>query len=331
MASYIARRTFLATLGGAAAWPLAARGQREVAVPIVGFLGSQTPSTMAHGVVGLRDGLKESGYVEGRNVTIEYRWADNQYDRLPVLAAELLSRQVAVIVASGGNVSALAAKAATPIIPIVFTAVADPVKGGLVASLNRPGGNVTGIAALTLELDAKRLELLLELAPTAGAIGALVDSSRVEADSHMRDLQAAAQTIGRQLVIVSTGSERDFDTSFEALVRQRVAALLIAASPLFTSRRDQLVALAARHAIPTIFQFREFTTAGGLISYGASLVDAYRQAGVYVGRILRGEKPSDLPVMRPTKFELVINLKTAKTLGLEVPPTLLARADEVIE
>jgi len=326
------RREFITLLGGgAAAWPLAARGQQGAAVPVVGFLGSQTPSTMAHGVVGLRDGLKDSGYVEGQNVAVEYRWAENQYDRLPVLAAELVRRQVAVIVASGGNVSALAAKAATPILPIVFTAVADPVKGGLVASLNRPGGNVTGIAALTLELDAKRLGLLLELAPTASVIGALVDSSRVEADRHLRDLQAAAQIIGRQLVIVSAGNEGDIDTSFEALIRQGVAALLIAASPLFTSRLDRLVALAARHAIPTIFQFREFAAAGGLISYGASLVDAYRQAGVYVGRILRGEKPSDLPVMQPAKYELVINLKTAKALGLEIPPTLLARADEVIE
>jgi putative tryptophan/tyrosine transport system substrate-binding protein len=328
----VRRREFITLLGGAVAvWPLAAWAQQEVAAPVVGFLGSQTPSTMAHGVVGLRDGLKESGYVEGRNVAVEYRWAENQYDRLPMLAAELLRRQVAVIVASGGNVLALAAKAATPVIPIVFTAVADPVKGGLVASLNRPGGNVTGIAALTLELDAKRLELLVELVPTAGVIGALVDSSRAEADSHLRDLQAAAEAIRRRLVIANAANEGDFDTSFESLVRQRVAALLIAASPLFTSRRDRLVGLAARHAMPTIFQFREFAAAGGLVSYGASLIDAYRQAGVYVGRILRGEKPSDLPVLQPTKFELVINLKTAKALGLEVPPTLLARADEVIE
>jgi putative tryptophan/tyrosine transport system substrate-binding protein len=247
------------------------------------------------------------------------------------MAAELVRDNVAVIVASGGNVSPLAAKAATAKIPIVFTAVADPVTGGLVESLNRPGGNVTGIALLTIELDAKRLDLLREMMPAAGVIGALMDVSRPEATAQLKSVQTAAQAVGRQLVVASAGNEGDFEAAFESLVTQRAGAVLVAASPLFTSRRDHLIAVATHYAMPTMFQFREFTAAGGLVSYGASLVEAYRQAGAYVGRILRGEKPSELPVRQPTKFELVINLKTAGTLGLIIPPGVLAIADEVIE
>jgi putative tryptophan/tyrosine transport system substrate-binding protein len=271
------------------------------------------------------------GHVEDQNVGIEYRWAEDQYDRLPAMAAELVQHKVDVILASGGNLSPLAAKAPTATIPIVFPVVADPVKGGLVESLNRPGDNITGVSMLTIELDAKRMEMLQELVPTADIIGALMDSSRPEANAQLKSVQAAAQTLGRQLVVASAGSDRDFDTAFATLAQRQAGALLVTASPLFTSRRDHLVALAAHHSISTMFQFREFTAAGGLISYGASVVEGYRIAGVYVGKILKGEKPADLPVVQPTKFDLVINLKTAKSLGLTVPPSLLARADEVIE
>jgi putative ABC transport system substrate-binding protein len=323
------RRAFITLIGAATAWPLVANAQQTM--PVIGFLGSQSRDTMAHVLPAFWRGLGELGFVEGKNVGIEYRWAEDHYDRLPAMAAELVRDKVAVILASGGNLSALVAKAATASIPIVFPVVADPVKGGLVESFNRPGGNVTGIAMMTIELDAKRVELLQELVPTAGIIGALMDSSRPEAATQLESVQAAAQAVARQLVVVSVGNERDFDGAFATLVQQRAGALLVAASPLFTSRRDHLVELAARHSIPAMFQFREFTAAGGLISYGASVVEAYRQAGVYVGRILKGEKPSELPVVQPTKFELVINLKTAKALGLAVPPSLIARADEVIE
>ena len=262
---------------------------------------------------------------------IEFRWAEDKYDRLPAMATELVRDRVAVIIASGGNVTALVAKAATATIPIVAPVVADPVKAGLVESFNRPGGNFTGVALLTVELDAKRVELLREIAPKAEIIGVLMDPNRPEVDVQLESVQTAARTVGRRLVVASARNEGEFDAAFETLVREHVGALLVSASPLFTSRRDHLVALAARYAIPTVFQFREFVAAGGLICYGASVTEAYRQAGVYAGRILRGEKPSDLPVVQPTKFELVINLKTAKALGLEVPPALLARADEVIE
>ena len=323
------RREFITLLGGATAWPFATQAQPTV--PVIGFLGSQSPDAMAYVLPSFWRGLGELGFVEGKNVAIEYRWAEDRYDRLPAMAAELVHDKVAVIVASGGNVSALAAKAATATIPIVFPVVTDPVKGGLVESFNRPGGNVTGIAMLTVELDAKRMELLREMMPTANVLGALMDSSRPEAADQLKSVQAAAQAMGQQLIIASAGNEGEFDAAFASLVKQRVGALLVAASPLFTSRRDHIVALAAHHLMPTMFQFREFTAAGGLISYGASIVDAYRQTGIYVGRILRGAKPADLPVLQPTKFDLVINLKVAKALGLELPPPLLARADEVIE
>jgi putative ABC transport system substrate-binding protein len=325
------RREFIALLGGAAAaWPLAARAQQP-AMPLIGFLGSQSPDSMSHVVGALQEGLKETGYIVGHNVQIEFLWADDRYERLPAMAAELVRKPVAVIVASGGNVSALVAKAATATIPIVFPIVTDPVKGGLVASLNRPGGNLTGIAALTIELDPKRLELLCELVPAARVIGALIDSNRPEADDQEQSLKTAAQTIGRQLLVGRVIAERDFDAAIASLVEQRTDALVVGASPFFTSRRNQLVALAARHALPAIYPFRDFAASGGLISYGASVADSYRQAGVYVGRILRGERPADLPVLQPVKFDLVINLKTAKALGLTVPLIMQMTADEVIE
>jgi putative tryptophan/tyrosine transport system substrate-binding protein len=326
------RREFLGMLGGsAAAWSVVARAQQLPVAPMIGFLGGQSPDTMAHVLSSFWRGLGELGFVEGKNVSIEYRWAEDRNDRLSAMAAELVQDKVAVIVASGGNVSALAAKAATATIPIVFPVVTDPVKGGLVESFNRPGGNVTGIAMLTIELDAKRMELLREMMPTASVIGALMDSSRPEAADQLKSVQAAAQAVGRQLAVATASNEGEFDAAFASLVKQGAGALLVAASPLFTSRRDHLVALAARHLMPTMFQFREFAAAGGLVSYGASVVEAYRQAGVYVGRILKGEKPADLPVMRPVKFEFVINLQTAKTLGITIPETMLATADEVIQ
>jgi putative ABC transport system substrate-binding protein len=327
------RRDFIGAIGGAITapsllWPRATRAQQS---PVIGFLGSQSPDTVGYQLPAFWRGLAELGFVEGRNVRIEYRWAEDRYERLPAMAAELVRDHVAVIIASGGNVTALVAKAATATIPIVIPITADPVKAGLVESFNRPGGNVTGIALLTVELDAKRIELLREIAPKAEIIGALMDSSRFEAETQLKSVQDAAQAVGRRLVVASARNESEFDAAFEILARERAGALLVSASPLFTSRRDHLVALAARHTIPSVFQFREYVTAGGLMSYGASVTEAYRQAGVYAGRILRGEKPSDLPVVQPTKFELVINLKTAKALGLEVPPALLSRADEVIE
>jgi putative ABC transport system substrate-binding protein len=324
------RREFITLIGSAVTSPIAARAQ-QATLPVIGFLSSQSPGAMVDVVSAFRHGLAEQGFTEGQNVTIEYRWAEDHYDRLRAMADDLARENVSVILASGGNVTALAAKAATAKIPVIFTGGTDPVKRGLVASFNRPDGNVTGVALLTTELDPKRMDLLRELMPTANIVGALLDSGRPEAEDQLKSVQAAAQAIGRPLVVASAGSERDFDAAFALLVQQRAAALLVVASALFTSRREKIVELAARHAIPAIYQFREFATAGGLASYGASIVEAYRQAGVYVGRILKGEKPSDLPVVQPVKFDLVINLKTAKTLGLSLPPTLLAEADEVIE
>ena len=328
------RRDCLMWLVGATAlWtlgPLAARAQRTT-VTVIGFLGLASPDPVGAQLAALQRGLREAGYVEGGNLTIEYRWANNQFDRLAPLAAELVRRPVAVIIAAGGPTAAIAAKAATSTIPIVFTALADPVKVGVVASLSRPGGNVTGIAALTIELDAKRLELLHSLVPAAGVIGALVNPTRPDADFQLAEMATAARRVGRQLVVLRAGNEREVDTAFVTAVRSRVGALVVGADPLFTFQRARIVALAARHALPAVYQWRDFAVAGGLMSYGPSLADAYQQAGVYAGRILKGEKPADLPVVQPTRFEMVINLKTAKTLGLSVPPTLLARADEVLE
>jgi len=327
------RRDFIGAIGGAVAassslWPRAAQAQQ---MPVIGFLSSQSPDALAHVLPFFRRGLAELGLVEGKNVRIEFRWADDHYDRLPAMTAEFIRDNVAVIIAGGGNVTALVAKKATATIPIVIPITADPVKAGLVESFNRPGGNVTGVALLTVELDAKRIELLREIVPKAQVIAALIDASRFEAETQIKSVQEAAQSVGRPLVIASAKTEGDFDAAFELLARERVSALLVTASPLFTSRRDHLIALTTRYAIPAIFQFREFVAAGGLASYGASVTDAYHQAGLYAGRILKGEKPSDLPIVQPTKFDLVINLKTAKALGLEVPPALLARADEVLE
>jgi ABC-type uncharacterized transport system substrate-binding protein len=326
----VRRREFIKIVAGLfASRPITARAQQAV-TPIIGFLSSASPSAYEHFLRAFKTGLAETGYVERENVSIEYRWAEDHYDRLPALAADLVRHQVSVIVASGGPAPARAAKAATSTIPIVFTALSDPVKLGLVASFNRPGSNATGVAALTSELDAKRLEILRQVVPKAEVIGALVDPNR-QAEGQLEGIQVAGRTLGRQIVIVSAGSEREFTKAFAAFDQQRVGALVVAASAFFTSRRDRIIELAARHSIPAIYQFREFPTAGGLISYGSSGVDAYRHAGMYVGRILKGEKPSELPVIQPTKFELVINLKTAKALGLAVPQSLLIAADEVIE
>jgi len=324
------RREFTALLGGAAAaWPFAARAER--AMPVIGFLSAVAREMVERFVPHLRRGLAEIGIEEGRNVAVEYRFADGHYDRLPALAAELVRRNVAVIVASGGPSSALAAKAATTTIPIVFTAVADPHQGGLVASLHRPGGNATGISVQTTELDSKRLELLCETLPTISVVGILVNPHRPDVDVQVKDTRATAAALGRQLVVLNASNEQEIDAAFAALRDRRVGALAVLADPYFTSRREQIVALAARYRVPAMYQWRDFAAVGGLMSYGPSLAEAYRQAGVYTGRILKGEKPADLPVLQPTKFELVINLKTAKALGLPIPEAILARADEVIE
>jgi putative tryptophan/tyrosine transport system substrate-binding protein len=300
-------------------------------MPIIGFLSGRSPGEASTVVNAFRQGLGELGYFEGKNVTIEYRWAEGHYDRLSALATELVNRRIAVMAATGGDVSALAAKAATTTIPIVFTAGGDAVKIGLVSSFNKPGGNVTGVNLFFTEMGAKRLEMLRQLIPGATAVAMLVNPNNPTAATDVQAVQAGARSMGLQINILNAGGESDFEPTFSALVDQKTSALLIGDDPFLLSQRDRLVRLSALHAIPTIYFSRDFADAGGLISYGTSIDNGYRQAGVYVGRILSGDKPADLPVLQPTKFEMVLNLKTAKALGLEIPPTLLARADEVIE
>jgi putative tryptophan/tyrosine transport system substrate-binding protein len=324
------RREFIAGLGSAAAWPVVALAQQR-AVPVIGFLDAGSADAAAHYAAAFRKGLSETGYVVGKDVAIEYRWAEGRFDRLPALVADLVRRQVAVIVAGGGAPAALAAKAATTTIPIVFQIGDDPVKFRLVTSLNRPAGNITGQSAQNAELGPKRLELLHVVVPAATTLALLVNPTNPNAETLSGDLHVAARTLGLQLQILHANSEREIDTVFETLVQLRAGGLMIGHDAFFNSQNERLAALALRHAIPTIYQFREFAAAGGLMSYGADLVDSYRQSGVYVGRILKGEKPGDLPVIQPTKFELVVNLKTAKALGLTIPETLLATADEVIQ
>jgi putative ABC transport system substrate-binding protein len=327
----VKRRDFITLVGGAvAAWPLAARAQQP-SIPVVGWLDATTPENSARLAEAFLRGLSETGFVDGHSVKIEYRWAENRYAQLPALAADLVSRKVDAIVASGGSVSALAAKTATATIPVVFAFGADPIKAGLVPNLNRPGGNVTGITIFSNELSSKKLEILHGLVPATAAIALLVNPDNPTADSVVQDTQKAAHALGRRLSVLRASNEREIDTAWAGVVEQSAGGLIVAPDASFGARRDQLAALAARHRIPAIYETRRFAVAGGLISYGADVLEAHRQAGIYVGRILKGAKPADLPVLQPTKFDLVINLKTAKALGITIPDALLIQATELIE
>ena len=324
------RREFITLLGGAAAWPLAARAQQP-AMPVVGFLSSRSPGESAGVVAAFRQGLGETGFVEGQNLVIAFRWAEGHYDRLPALAAELVNLRVAVLFAAGGPPSALAAKATTSTIPVVFSAVNDPLRVGLVSSLNRPGGNVTGMSLFTSDMIGKMAQLLKEMVPGAAALAYLVNPSSPSEEIYAREAPVVSSALGIRIPVLNASTEHDLDDAFASLGKTGADALVIPPEPFFDSQRDRIVALAARYAVPMIAGLREYVVAGGLMSYGASLPDSYRRAGIYVGRVLKGEKPADLPVMQPTKFDLVLNLKTAKALGLAVPDRLLALADEVIE
>jgi putative tryptophan/tyrosine transport system substrate-binding protein len=324
------RRDFITVLGGAAAWPIAARAQQQ-SLPVIGFLGSDSPEAWAGRLRSFRQGLGETGFVEGRNVAIEYRWAAGKNGQLPALATDLVRRQVAVIATPGSTSATLAAKAATSTIPIVFSIGSDPVAFGFVASFNRPGGNLTGVTVLTVEMGPKRLELFHELVPSAGLIALLINPTSPLAAPQTKDFEAAAKTLGLDIRVMQASTEGELDSVFATLARLQAGGLVISADSFFSSRDQQIAAAALGQALPTMSQFREFAAAGGLMSYAASIIDAYRQAGVYTGRILKGEKPADLPIAQPTMYELVINLRTAKALGIKVPQTLLISADEIIE
>ena len=324
------RREFIAGLGGAAAWPFAVRAQQQ-GMPVMGFLSARSPAEAAPDLAAFRQGLAQTGYLEGQNIAIEYRWAEGRYDRLPAMAAELVAQQVAVIAAVGGEPSGLAAKAATATIPIVCTLGGDAVATGLVANLNRPGGNITGVTIMGLQMGPKRIELVHQLVPDGDALATLVNSQFPLTLAEARDMQAAAHSLGLQLTVLDASTESEIDATFAGFAQQKFDALVINTDPFLFGRREQIVQLAERYKVPALYFLREFVDAGGLISYGPNIHNGYRQAGIYVGRILKGEKVGELPVVQPTKFDLVINLRTARTLGLEIPTTLLVSADEVIE
>ena len=324
------RREFITLLGGAVAWPLAARAQQP-ALSVIGFMSARSPEDSARVASAFRQGLADAGFIEGQTVKIEYRWANGDYDKLPALAADLVSRKVAVLVGVGGDVSAVVATKAARTIPVVFGMGGDPVKAGLVASFNKPGGNVTGFTLWTSEMESKRLGLMRELVPGVSLIGILVNPQFPPTVQELADLEPAAKAVNQQLFVARADNDAELDTALASFVQQRVGAFLVTAAPFFDTRMGRIVGFAAQNRLPAIYQFREYAVAGGLISYGPNIVESYRDAGVYVGRILKGEKPADLPVLQPTKFDFVINLKTAKVLGLTVPPTLLAEAGEVIE
>jgi len=325
------RREFLGLLGGAAAWPVAARGQ-QASMPVVGFLNSGSGSAATSPTaIGFRQGLSETGFVDGRNVVIDYRFAEGQYDRLAAMVADFVARKVAVLAATGGVHTALAAKPASAAIPVIFANGSDPVQFGLVQSLNRPGGNMTGVSFFSATLEAKRLGLLHELAPTSGRFGVMINPTNANAETQLKDVDQGGHVLGLAITIAKAGNEREIEVAFEMFARQGIKAVLVGADPYFFSQRATVVSLAARYKLPAIYEWREFAQAGGLASYGTNLVESYRATGVYVGRVLKGEMPANLPVVQSTKFEFVINLKTARALGLDISPTLSARADEVLE